>query len=226
MNESTATATADDVLLLETRDSGKGAAVPGAQRPEAAATGDGRALGPYPATKVAATGDEDDFDLALENRRLAGENAQLRSGARRQKLDKLLGELRFLGKLTPGLEQAGAAAILGAAYELGGGVHGGKGAAATGAQRPEAAATGVMVELPDGSSLPLGDALAGLLYAIPPQWGGEWGGSTGLQPAYAGGFRPQDAGTTGRPRLTREEREIARTLGLTAEEYAGIAKQG
>jgi hypothetical protein len=181
--------------------------------------------------------------LAIENAALAAENAQLKSAAQSQKLTKLLGELRFLGKLTPGLEQAGVAEILAAAWELETGSAGGGCAwSAQPAQRgqdaraPIGGGSAIRVTLPDGSELPLGEAIANLLYAIPPSWGGDgYGvGAHGHAPGQLAAHSSRAARADIRPplheylppRLSPQERDIARTLGLTAEEYIGITAEG
>jgi hypothetical protein len=148
----------------------------------------------------------DQVDLALVNRALATENQALKRAAQQQRLGKLVAELRFLGKLTPGLEQAGALELLHAAYALD---------------------ESTTINQPDGSTLAFGEALANLLYAIPPSWGGEGrAGAAGGAPAYGG--QAQTAAVNGYaplpPRLSAQERDVARTLGLTPEEYAGITQ--
>jgi hypothetical protein len=148
-------------------------------------------------------------DLVQANAALARENAELKQAAQGQRLGKLVGELRFLGKLTPGLEQAGALALLETAYSAG---------------------AALRVDLPDGTALPLGDALANLLYAIPPSWGGgqaDTAAGSAAAPARHAETQTRGRGAraagSGFPlRLSAQEHEIARTLGLTAEEYASV----
>jgi hypothetical protein len=177
--------------------------------------------------------EEDDVDLAIANAALAAENRQLKQAAQSQQLGKLLGELRFLGKLTPGLEQAGVAEIMQAVWEAGSA--GFQPAAPGKGSRQDGGTTGITVALPDGREVPLGEAIAGLLYAIPPSWGGEGYASGGgsLPPSGAGKDARRAAAPTEYhsyaplpPRLSPTERDIARTLGLTAEEYIGITAEG
>jgi hypothetical protein len=199
--------TAEDTARLGAEDT---QAVPCARPAEPAAA---------PATPGVETGGADG-PLAQENAALARENAQLRQAAQEQALTRLLGELRYLGKLTPGLEQAGAAQILASAYAAG----------------PQ-----LQVRLPGGGQQQLGEALAGLFYALPASWGGAGDGYGALPVAgreaagraaaegwpargtfatpYYDGYDPLP------PRLSAQEQEIAQALGLTAQEYAGLAKQ-
>jgi hypothetical protein len=169
-------------------------------------------------TATPLTRGQDPVELALENRELARENSQLKAAAAAQRIGKLVSELRFLGKLTPGLEQAGAVQLLQAAYGLD---------------------KRITINQSDGLEVGLGEALTNLLYAIPPSWSGGYSEFSGTGPRARRPSGKQDAGrdasatgipaadtyddyATLPPRLSAQEREVARTLGLTAEEYAGI----
>lgn len=121
--------------------------------------------------------------LAEENFRLAEENRQLKLAGQRREVAHFMAGLREAGQLTPAMELTGVEDALLFAEQ-----------------------SQLVVKLPDGSSVPLGEMIKEILRALPVS------------------FMPKEVSTPEQapPAITPEEEEIAQQLGLSNEEYLAI----